>query len=335
MTQRIHSRPPTARRIPEQSEGFGVFVSEGTGRGRARAVRWPLLVLAVPLVPLLAILVVAASTAWHAVSVVRPPRLGVDSSEIERELPDSEPVSFLAPDGITLSGNFVPPKNGAVIVLVHGLFANRRQLLPEAQLFAAHGYGVLIYDNRAHGDSGGSTATWGQLESEDARTAVDFVQQRTHVPAGKVGLFGFSIGGTAVLREAIADPRIGATVVESTYSSMGGEIEYMFSRYGPFSKLPALWTARLLGGLDYSQLVPDRLVCSLNSRPLLLVYGSDDSDVPASEGRRMASAACSPTSLVVIQASTHGGFMEAEGSRYAEALLAFFDRALLAPPSSV
>src|SRR5712691_2778638 len=155
------------------------------------------MLLAVPLVALVAVVGIVVTTAWRTVGVVRPPRSSVDSLEIDRELPESEQVFFLVRDGVTLAGNFVPPKNGAVIVLVHGLFANRQQLLPEARLLAEHGYGVLIFDNRAHGASGGATATWGLHESEDVAKAVDFVQPRTHLSAGRIGLLGLSIGGTA------------------------------------------------------------------------------------------------------------------------------------------
>jgi dipeptidyl aminopeptidase/acylaminoacyl peptidase len=299
------------------------------------AVRWRWgLALALPVIALAVLAAIMATTAWHAVSVVRPPRVGLDSLDIDNELPGSEQVSFLGPDGITLAGNFVPPRNGAVVVLVHGLFASRRQLLPEAQLLAEHGYGVLVFDNRAHGASGGSTATWGLRESGDVERAVDFVQQRAQLPAGKIGLLGFSIGGTAVIREAIGDSRAAAVVVEATYSSMGGEIEFMFSRYGPFSKLPALWTAQVLGGLDYSQLVPENLICRLQPRPVLLIYGSRDSDVPSDQAERMMHAACSPSSLLMIDADTHGGYMDAEPRTYSDRLIAFFDAALLQAPAA-
>src|SRR5258708_23303135 len=101
----------------------------------APAVRWGRrFAMAVPAIACVAGAAIVTSTAWHAVSVVRPPRVSPDTLEIDQELPGSERVSFLGPDGVTLVGNFVPPKNGAVIVLAHGLFASRRQLLPEAQL---------------------------------------------------------------------------------------------------------------------------------------------------------------------------------------------------------
>ncbi len=293
-----------------------------------RLLGWKILLAPLAILTL-GLLAIVATTVWRGVGVVRPPRLGVDSAEIAHELPTAEPVSFLGPDGVTLEGNFVAPRNGAAVILVHGLFANRQQLLPEAQMLAARGYGVLIFDNRAHGESGGTTATWGLRESQDVAKAVDFVQQSAQLPAGRIGLLGLSIGGTAVLREAGDDSRIGAIIVESTYSSMGGEIEYMFGRYGPFSSLPALWTAELVGGLDYAQLVPQELLCSLRSRPLLLIYGSDDSDVPLHEGRQMAEAACRPDALLIIDGGRHGGFMQADAQTYSERLLAFLDAALL------
>lgn len=276
----------------------------------------------------LGVLAIAASTAWHAVSIVRPPRLDPDAADIQAQLPGSQAVSFQAPDGVMLRGTFVPSKNGAYVVLLHGLFGNRRQTLPEAQVLSQYGYGVLIYDNRAHGDSGGSVATWGQLESGDAERAVDFVQQRGAATAGRIGLLGFSIGGTAVLRAAEHDSRIGAVVVEATYSSMAGEIAQMFGKYGVLSELPALWTGRLLGGMDYAQLVPEQMVCGLGPRPLLLVYGTADPDVPPAQARRMAEAACQPSSLLMIDTHLHGRFMEADPATYTDRLLGFFDAAL-------
>lgn len=218
--------------------------------------------------------------------------------------------------------------NGAVVVLVHGLFVRRRQLLPEAQFLAKHGYGVLVFDNRAHGDSGGSTATWGLRERGNVERAVDFVQQPAEAPAGKIGLLGFSIGGTAVLREAIGDAPVAGVVVEVTYSSMGGEIACMFSKYGPLSELSSLWTAQTLGGLDYAQLVPEDLEWRLKPRPLLLIYGTHDSDVPPAEGQRVANAACQPSSLLMINTDTHGGYLDAEPDTYSNHLSAFFDVAL-------
>jgi pimeloyl-ACP methyl ester carboxylesterase len=279
---------------------------------------------------MLVLSVLLLTTIRHAVTLVRPPRLAVNPQNIQRELPDAEQVTFQGVGGVSLVGDFVAPRNGAAVILIHGLYANREQLLPEARLLAEHGYGVLVYDNRAHGDSGGSTATWGQLESEDAARAVDYVQQQTGLPAGKIGLLGLSIGGTAALREMTNDQRIGALVVEATYSSMGEEIQFMYSKYGALSEWPARWVAQLLGRLDFSQIEPRDIVSGLTSRPLLLVYGSKDPDVPIAEAQRMAAAACRSDALVVVDATTHGRYLESpDAQMYTARLLGFYDSHLV------
>jgi pimeloyl-ACP methyl ester carboxylesterase len=308
------------------------MTNEGASTGWTAAIRPPgrRWLLAIPMLGMLLLGVFLATTIRHAVTLVRPPRLAVNTQNIQRELPVAERVTFQGVDGVPLVGDFVAPRNGAAVILIHGLYANREQLLPEAHLLAEHGYGVLIYDNRAHGDSGGSTATWGQLESEDAARAVDYVQQRTGLPAGKIGLIGLSIGGTAALRETSGDPRIGALVVEATYSSMGEEVQFMYRRYGALSEWPARWIAQLLGRLDYSQIEPRDIVCGLSSRPLLLVYGSEDPDVPIAEAQRMAAAACRPDELVVVNVTSHGGYLDSpDAQMYAARLLGFFDSHLL------
>jgi len=311
------------------------LTNEGATPHRLAAVRLParLWLLAIPVVGVLAIGVFLGTTVRHAVTLVRPPRLAVNAQNIQRQLPDAEQVTFQGFGNVELVGDFVAPRNGAAVILIHGLYANREQLLPEARLLAERGYGVLIYDNRAHGDSGGSTATWGQLESEDAVRAVDFVQQRTGLPAGKIGMLGLSIGGTAALRETTVDPRIGALVVEATYSSMGEEVQYMYSAHGALSEWPARWEAQLLGRLDYSQIEPRDIVCGLSSRPLLLVYGSEDPDVPIAEAHRMAAAACRPDALLVVNAKSHGRYMDSpDAQMYATRLIGFFDSNLVGTP---
>ena len=305
--------------------------SDGVSTRRMAAVRLPKrLLLVLPLLGVMALVAIVGTTLWRAVSLVHPPRVAVDELEISRDLPGAEHVTFAGIDGAPLVGEFVPSRIGAVIILIHGLYANREQLLPEARLLTEHGYGVLIYDNRAHGDSGGSTATWGLLESGDAARAVDFVQQRTGVPAGKIGLLGFSIGGTAALRETTTDPRIGALVVEGTASSMGGEIEYMYSRYGPLSELPARWIAQILGGLDYSQIEPQDMLCGLRARPLLLVFGTDDPEVPIDDAQRTITADCRSGGVLMVNTDTHGGYMSSlDAQQYSDRLVDFFDTHLL------
>ncbi|MGI9146865.1 MAG: alpha/beta hydrolase [Chloroflexota bacterium] len=271
---------------------------------------------------------VAVLSAWRANQQLHPKRTTGGSYDLSAELASSEAVAFTSSDGIPLAGTFVAPRNGAVVVLAHGLAADRVQLLGEAQLLVEHGYGILLFDERAHGASGGSLSTWGYLESGDVERAVDFIGQRTQLSVGQIGLLGFSIGGTAVVRAAIGDPRIGAVIVEADFGSVADEFRYMFQRYGPLSQLPALWAIQA-SGLDLAALEPDRMLRSLHPRPLLLVYGSHDSSVPATEALRMARSAGPLSSLLMIDTAEHGGFIRTATAQYSERLISFLDTSLL------
>src|SRR5437868_1998638 len=74
-------------------------------------------------------------------------------AEWPRALPPAQGARFTTRDGLRLAGWFVPPRNGATVVLVHGLGQGRQGLLPEAGVLLEAGYGVLLFDLRAHGES--------------------------------------------------------------------------------------------------------------------------------------------------------------------------------------
>ena len=66
-----------------------------------------------------------------------------------------ERVTFPTSDGVRLSGWYVPPRNGAVIALVHGGGGDREGTILHARMLAKAGYGVLLYDARGRGESQG------------------------------------------------------------------------------------------------------------------------------------------------------------------------------------
>jgi alpha-beta hydrolase superfamily lysophospholipase len=67
-----------------------------------------------------------------------------------------------------LRGWYAPGQRHAVVILVHGGGGNRLQLYPEARILARHGYGFLLYDSRAHGESDGDHRNIRQRHSGSA-----------------------------------------------------------------------------------------------------------------------------------------------------------------------
>src|SRR5436305_14754033 len=82
-------------------------------------------------------------------------------------------VQFPSASGATIHGWFIPGKKGTgAIALMHGVRANRLSMLDRARFLSHAGYGVLLFDFQAHGESSGEHITFGYQESRDAQAAI-------------------------------------------------------------------------------------------------------------------------------------------------------------------
>src|SRR5258708_7368760 len=91
--------------------------------------------------------------------------------------PGIEPVQFVASDGVPLKGGWWPAgEPSRAIVLLHGLGANRLQMLPRAQWLHSIGYATLLFDFRGCGESGGKSGL-GYDERLDVGAALRFIQE--------------------------------------------------------------------------------------------------------------------------------------------------------------
>jgi dipeptidyl aminopeptidase/acylaminoacyl peptidase len=281
-----------------------------------------------------ALLFIAAQTVWTEVRSLTPTRAPVDANEPALALFDVREVTFTSSDGVRLRGWHIPSRNGAALGLVHGYGANRKQLAPEAAILARHGYGVLLFDSRAHGESGGDRTTFGDLEQRDVRAAVDFLVQQAAADGSareggvaRVGLLGFSAGASAVVLEAASDVRVAAVALAAATTSLR---DFARDEAGllAFVRAPiAVATLRALG-IDVDAVEPIAAVAKLAPRALLLIQGEKDSVVPVARARALFAAAAQPKALVVLAAAGHGGYASGDPLAYAETLLSFFDRHL-------
>ena len=75
-------------------------------------------------------------------------------------------VTLTAADGIAISGWYIRGTRPAGIVIVHGIHANRADLIPQAKILAGAGYHLMLIDLRGHGRSEAS------LPESQARSAL-------------------------------------------------------------------------------------------------------------------------------------------------------------------
>jgi len=255
-----------------------------------------------------------------------PPRSAVTAEETERAqrlLPGLRELTYQTADSLTLRSWYAPPKNGSVMVIVTGLGGNRASLLDEAALFARHGYGVLLLDARAHGDSQGNTATWGYLEADDVVRAVDLAYAQPNVE--KVGALGFSVGGSAVALAAIRSPKIRVVVLYATWTSLREELAYK----APSGRLSEFWIRKgyELSGVNIDAVAPGPEMHRLAPRPLFMLSGSDDTDTPPDEMDRLFALCAEPKELWHLSGVGHGGYFQAQPEEYERRVVGFLDRA--------
>jgi predicted acyl esterase len=111
-------------------------------------------------------------------------------------------------DGVDLAAtlyepaNAPPPAGYPAIVLFHGLGGKRQDLAPVAQRFDGK-FAVLAFDLRGHGQSGGLVSIDGPREIQDAREVYDQLAARPEIDKTRIGAWGLSLGGGAVLRSLV------------------------------------------------------------------------------------------------------------------------------------
>jgi dipeptidyl aminopeptidase/acylaminoacyl peptidase len=280
--------------------------------------RWALIGLALIAVGAAGILLKGVLRAYGA---LHPPKVPV----AEAMPADAIAASFTTSDGLTLRGWFIPSKNGAAIILGHGHGVNRTQLIPEARILAAGGFGVLLFDWRAHGESDGALVSFGFHEQKDLTAAVDFLAARPDI--ARIGALGFSRGGTVLLEVAAKDRRIAAVLVEATATSLREGLCRNFGA-GPFGCAPTRWLFAF-EGIDVDAVRAVDRICAIAPRPVLIIHGAADRSTPVEMGRRLAEAACAPKDFWEIPGARHGDFAAHAPDAYPARLVGFFTAALL------
>jgi len=111
-------------------------------------------------------------------------------------------------DGVDLAATLyepsaaAPPAGYPAIVLFHGIGGKRQDLTNVAQAFASN-FAVLTFDFRGHGQSGGLVSIDGPREIADAREIYDQLAARPEIDKTRIGAWGMSLGGGAVLRSLV------------------------------------------------------------------------------------------------------------------------------------
>ncbi len=231
-------------------------------------------------------------------------------------------VTLRTSDGVTLTAWYIPPQNGAVILIAHGFGSARDPRL--FALFAEAGYGVVSWDFRVHGASGGERCTMGYAEIADVAAALDFALTQPGVE--QVGALGESMGGATVIRTAARRPEIAAVAVEGAYPTLEA---MLYTSVHPQLRLFVRALAELRTGISLHSVRPVDDIAHISPRPVFILQGEDDTQVLPESARQLYTAAGDPRDLWIEPGVGHAGLRFQRPEQYRERLWAFFDAALL------
>lgn len=228
------------------------------------------------------------------------------------DLPGAEAVEFPSLSGSALRGWWVPgtrPDGGAVLLL-HGVWEDRRRMVPRARVLHAEGFAVLLLDLQAHGESPGSRITFGRREAEGVAAALGFARSRA--PGERVGVIGVSLGGAATLvgPEPLAADAI---VLESVYPTIDAALQNRLrAGLGPAAGpvlAPLLaplfkWLLPPVLGVRPEELRPiDRIGAA--RAPLLIASGTQDDRTTLAEARALFDRAPEPKAFWAAEGAAH------------------------------
>lgn len=237
-----------------------------------------------------------------------------------------EAVSFPSASGATISGWLVAGQtNRGIVILQHGVRADKSTLVERARFLSQAGYTVLLFDFQAHGESPGKKITFGFLESRDSLAAVAFVKNR--FPGKPVGVIGVSLGAAAAV---LADPPLDvqALVLEMMYPTIEEATKDRIEiRLGPLGRcLSPLLTVQipLRAGCAAGDLRPLMRVATITA-PKLFLAGTTDRETKFSEAQEIFARAVEPKTFVPFVGAHHQDLFHFAPGTYQPLILNFLE----------
>jgi pimeloyl-ACP methyl ester carboxylesterase len=244
-----------------------------------------------------------------------------------------EDVRIEADDGIILAGWYIPPQEvpGPVIVVLHGSGGDRRNGMWHARELLAAGYGVLLYDQRALGESTGEQTSFGWFDGADLLIALEWLNGRSEVDPERIGAVGLSLGGQIVVNAAYQAPdRLAAIWLDGIGAQQIADFpepENLGERFATLINALILKMAEI----HLSRAAPPAFVEILPrlDRPQIVLVGAGQQPFEERITQKYAGLTGPNAQVWLIEEAYHTGGPITRPAEYRERMLAFFGDALL------
>lgn len=220
-----------------------------------------------------------------------------------------EEVSFSSGGNASVSAIYLPAKEGKdTILFFHGNAGNVTYFEDFAEVYAPLGYGILIFDYRGFGKSYGKITE--QNIYEDSAAAVNYLLKEKKLPAKKIILWGYSLGGAAAVQTAVDfnETPFKAVVLQSAFTNTPEMAAALIT--GGYKRNSLLFKALTL----YFRLaLYDKRFDNLSKikeikAPLLVAYNEQDTLVPWEMSEHLFKSARAGAHNFASPVGKHTGF---------------------------
>lgn len=256
----------------------------------------------------------AALVWWRQERIAFPAPRSPLPSPADVGLPGGARIAVTAADGVTLRGWYLPPAADAsrpapALLWFGGNAETIAGVWPVLAAWRPPEFGLLVIDYRGYGTSDGTPTEAGLYR--DGEAAWDALARRADVDAGRIAVFGRSLGSAVALHVALTRS-VRAVVLESPLSSAAD----LRRAHYPF--LPGRLLRLSLDNVSRAR----RL-----TTPLLVFHGADDRVAPPAMGRAVAEAGRA-RALHVIAGAGHNDTFAVGGQWYRETMTTFLREAV-------
>ncbi len=223
-------------------------------------------------------------------------------------------VALRAVDGVALAATHLPRTSDpsgfeVAVVLAHGFGgAHTKTWQARVARRLASYAGVVAFDFRGHGASEGRSSL-GELEVLDVDAVVAATRDLGY---RQVITCGWSMGGSAVLRQAALHGGVDAVVCVSATSRWGVRDTRPMRRLHWLVERPAgrqvsrhVLRTRLVDRWDEEPAAPVEVVGRISPTPLLVVHGDRDAYFSLDHPRALIAAAGEPAELWIVPGFGH------------------------------
>lgn len=240
-----------------------------------------------------------------------------------------EDVNLTTQDRAVLSGWYIPSRNRAAVILLHGYGSNRTNMFAHAEILSRHGFGVLLYDMRASGLSGGTVRSYGWQDLDDVSAAIDHLKSRPEIDPQRIGIAGISTGAEVALGATIRYSDLRAALADGAGFPVQADIpsattleDYLMKPITPLMFSALQFFSRVRPPQPVSQHIQE-----IAPRPLLVI--SAGTGLEKRQAEWYASLSGSPTTHWNLPDSQHGWGVYTHTQEYETRMVAFFEQALL------